>query len=221
MRKMEYEELEQILNERKDNEKLELRDLEFDDMDLSDRDLHNIDFEVCMFCNVKLDGADLSESSVKNAQLDGCSLRSVNFQNAEMWGACMRGCDAAVLENAILTDVKADENTKWYRLRCPETGAFVAYKKCVYDRIVQLLVPADAKRTSSTYPACRCNKAKVLTIKSFDETEEFDEAWSLVDENFVYRKGQWVEVKDFNEDRWFDSTTGIHFWMNREEAMKY
>lgn len=233
MRKMEYEELEQILNERKDNEKLELRDLEFDDMDLSDRDLHNIDFEVCMFCNVKLDGADLSESSVKNAQLDGCSLRGVNFQNAEMWGACMRGCDmtgcnicganlyAAVLENAILTDVKADENTKWYRLRCPETGAFVAYKKCVYDRIVQLLVPADAKRTSSTYPACRCNKAKVLTIKSFDETEEFDEAWSLVDENFVYRKGQWVEVKDFNEDRWFDSTTGIHFWMNREEAMKY
>ena len=178
VRKMEYEELEQILNERKDNEKLELRDLEFDDMDLSDRDLHNIDFEVCMFCNVKLDGADL-------------------------------------------TDVKADENTKWYRLRCPETGAFVAYKKCVYDRIVQLLVPADAKRTSSTYPACRCNKAKVLTIKSFDETEEFDEAWSLVDENFVYRKGQWVEVKDFNEDRWFDSTTGIHFWMNREEAMKY
>ena len=145
----------------------------------------------------------------------------------------MRGCDmtgcnicgvnlyAAVLENAILTDVKSDENTKWYRLRCPETGAFVAYKKCVYDRIVQLLVPADAKRTSSTYPACRCNKAKVLTIKSFDETEEFDEAWSLVDENFVYRKGQWVEVKDFNEDRWFDSTTGIHFWMNREEAMKY
>ena len=90
------------------------------------------------FPDVKLDGADLSESSVKNAQLDGCSLRSVNFQNAEMWGACMRGCDmtgcnfcganlyAAVLENAILTDVKADENTKWYRLRCPETGAFVA-----------------------------------------------------------------------------------------------
>ena len=233
MRKLEFEELEQILNERKDNEKLELRVLEFDDMDLSDRDLHNIYFEVCMFCNVKLDGADLSESSVKNAQLDGCSLRSVNFQNAEMWGACMRGCDmtgcnicganlyAAVLENAILTDVKADENTKWYRLRCPETGAFVAYKKCVYDRIVQLLVPADAKRTSSTYPACRCNKAKVLTIKSFDETEEFDEAWSLVDENFVYRKGQWVEVKDFNEDRWFDSTTGIHFWMRRDDAIGY
>lgn len=233
MRKMESEELEKILKERKDGERLKLKDLEFDDLDLSGRDLHNIDFEVCMFCKVKFDGADLSESSVKNAKLDGCSLRHVNFQNAELWGACMRGCDmtgcnicgadlyAAVLENANLTDVRSDENTQWFRLHCPETGPFVAYKKCVYDRIVQLLVPADAKRTSSTYPTCRCNKAKVLTIKSFDETEEFDEAWSLVDENFVYRKGQWVEVKNFNEDRWFDSTTGIHFWMSREEAMQY
>lgn len=233
MRKMESEELEKLLKERKIGEGLVLRDLEFDNLDLSGRDLHNIDFEVCMFQNVKFDGANLSDASVKNAKLDGCSLRQVNFQNAMLWGACMRGCDmtgcnlcganlyAAVLEHAILIDVKSDENTKWFRLHCPETGPFVAYKKCMYDRVVQLLVPADAKRTSSTYPACRCNKAKVLTIKSFDETEEFDEAWSLVDENFVYRKGQWVEVKNFNEDRWFDSTTGIHFWMSREEAIKY
>ena len=95
------------------------------------------------------------------------------------------------------------------------------YKKCVNDRVVQLLIPADAKRTSATLPSCRCSKAKVLSIKNFDETEEFEEAWSLVDENFVYRKGQWVEVKDFNEDRWMDSTTGIHFWMNRNEALGY
>ena len=43
--------------------------------------------------------------------------------------------------------------------------------------------------------------------------------WSM--KNFVYRKGQWVEVKDFNEDRWMDSTTGIHFWMERKEALSY
>ena len=233
MRRMKYEELEAILQTRRPEERLELTDLEFDDMDLSGMDLHNINFEVCMFQNVKFDGADLSESSIKNAQLDGCSVRRVNFRNAELWGACMRGCDmtgcdicgadlyAAVLENANLTDVKSDEQTKWFRMHCPETGPILGYKKCVYDRIVQLLIPADAKRTSATLPTCRCNKAKVLTIKSFDETEEFDEAWSLVDENFVYRKGQWVEVKNFNEDRWFDSTTGIHFWMSREEAMKY
>ena len=62
---------------------------------------------------------------------------------------------------------------------------------------------------------------KWFNCKNFDEMKEFEEAWSLVDENFVYRKGQWVEVKDFNEDRWMDSTTGIHFWMNRNEALGY
>jgi len=28
-------------------------------------------------------------------------------------------------------------------------------------------------------------------------------------------------VLDFNEDRWQDSTTGIHFWLTREEALAY
>lgn len=99
--------------------------------------------------------------------------------------------------------------------------AFLGYKKCFNNRLVQLLIPADAKRTSATLPSCRCSKAKVLTIKSFDFKEEYDEAWSLVDEDFIYKKGEWVEVKDFNEDRWQDSTTGIHFWLTREEAEAY
>ncbi len=58
-------------------------------------------------------------------------------------------------------------------------------------------------------------------IKSFDCRQEFDEAWSLVDENFVYRRGEWVYADAFTDDRWKDSTHGIHFWMTREEAMEY
>lgn len=233
MRRMELEELDVLLSNRRDGERLNLSDLEFRGMNLSGRDLSNIDFRVSLFVDVILDGADLSGSCIDNACLDGCSLREVSFTDADMKGACMRGCDmtgcnicganlySAVLENADLTDIISDDQTKWFRMHCPETGPILGYKKCVNDRLVQLLIPADAKRTSATLPSCRCNKAKVLTIKSFDDTEEFDEAWSLVDENFVYRKGQWVEVKDFNEDRWFDSTTGIHFWLTKADAIAY
>lgn len=233
MRRMEMEELDALLSNREKEERLNLEDLEFRDMDLSGKDLHNIDFTVSMFANVTLDGADLSGSCIKNACLDGCSLRGIRFVDADMRGACMRRCDmtgcnicganlySAVLENADLTDIISDDRTQWFRMYCPETGPILGYKKCVNDRLVQLLIPADAKRTSSTMPSCRCNKAKVLTIKSFDDTEEYEEAWSLVDENFVYRKGQWVEVKDFNEDRWFDSTTGIHFWLTKADAIAY
>src|SRR5699024_3371718 len=185
------------------------------------------------FHRVSFDHADMHSCAVENALFVDCSFRGTNFRQANLKGAAMRYVDlsgadisgadlfSAVLEPANLTGVISDENTKFFRLYCPEKGAFLGYKKCFNNRLVQLLIPADAKRTSATMNSCRCSKAKVLSIKSFDYKEEYDEAWSLVDENFVYRKGQWVEVPDLNEDRWMDSTTGIHFWMTREEAKAY
>lgn len=233
MKKITKEALDEKLKKRSPKESLTFRECVFEKMDLRGYDLSEIDFTLSSFQEVLLDGVNFSWASLENTLLDGCSMRNANCQNANLRTASMRGCDltgadirgadlfCAVLEYARLDHVISDEHTKWYRLHCPETGAFVAYKKCLNDRIVQLLVPADAKRTSATGPTCRCSKAKVLTIKNFDETISYDEAWSTVDDNFVYRKGEWVEVKDFNEDRWMDSTTGIHFWMTRKEAMAY
>lgn len=233
MQRISIEELKERISDRKEGERLSLASYEFENMDLTGWKLENIDFTLSSFQEVILNGADFHGSSVENALFDGCPMYGADFRNARMVTASFRYCDmrccdirgadlfGAVLEFAKLDGIVSDENTKWFRLHCPEKGAFLAYKKCVNDRLVQLLVPADAKRTSATLPSCRCSRAKVLTIKSFDYQENFDEAWSLVDENFVYRRGEWIEVKDFNEDRWQDSTTGIHFWLTREEAMAY
>lgn len=218
---------------RKPGEILRFTEYEIWDMDLSGEDLSYMDFTLSSFQNTVLNGVNFENSIVENALFDGCPMKGANLKNARMVTASFRYCDmrecniegadlfGAVLEFAKLDGIISNDDTKWFRLHCPETGAFLAYKKCVNDRMVQLLVPADAKRTSATLRSCRCNKAKVLTIKSFDFKENFDEAWSLVDENFVYKRGEWVEVKDFNEDRWQDSTTGIHFWMTRAEAEAY
>lgn len=225
--------LSELLKQRKKPNVFCTGEIEMLDVDLSGWDLSYMDFSLCIFKNVKFDNADMSYTCVENALFDHCSLRNVNFQNANLKSAAMRYNDltganikganlfASVLEHAKLDNIIFDDETKWFRLHCPEKGAFLGYKKCFNNRLVQLLIPADAKRTSATMNSCRCSKAKVLTIKSFDYKEQYDEAWSLVDENFVYRKGQWVEVLDFNEDRWHDSTTGIHFWMTREEALAY
>lgn len=233
MKKLSVKELKKHLNSRQQGTLLPLREIVLEDADLSGWNIDHVDFSLSTFRNVCFDGASLKGSCLKNSLFDKCSFRGTCFQNADMRGAAMRyddltGADirganlfSAVLEHAALTDVVSDEDTKFFRLHCPEKGAFLGYKKCFNNRLVQLLIPADAKRTSATLNSCRCNKAKVLTIKSFDYSEEYDEAWSLVDENFVYRRGQWVEVKDFDEDRWNDSTTGIHFWLTREEAKAY
>lgn len=233
MKKISVDELQELLKQRRKPEQLYLGEIEMENEDLRGWDLSFMDFTLCIFKNVCFDGADMSHSSVENALFDHCSLRGVDFQCANLKSAAMRFNDltganikganlfAAVLENAKLDGIIYDDETKFFKLYCPEKGAFLGYKKCFNNRLVQLLIPADAKRSSATMNCCRCSKAKVLTIKSFDYKEEFEEAWSLVDENFVYRKGQWVEVPDFNEDRWYDSTTGIHFWMTREEALAY
>lgn len=233
MRRMSAEELRSVLKSRKPGERLVLTELEFRGMDLTGFDLSNADLTLTSFQETALNDVNFRGGSVENALFDGCPLHGADFQNANMRTASFRYCDmrrcnikgadlfGAVLEFARLDEMQSDESTKWFRLYCPEKGAFLGYKKCVNNRLVQLLIPADAKRTSATRPSCRCSRAKVLTIKSFNFKENYEEAWSLVDENFVYRRGEWVEVENFNEDRWMDSTTGIHFWLTREEAKAY
>lgn len=220
-------------NGEKYNVNMNMQDIVLSDLDLSGVILRDTDFSWASFHNICFDGADFSGCILKNTLFDNCSLRATVFRNADLEssalrGADMRGCDlrganmfCSVLEKAKLEGCISDESTRFFRLYCPEKGAFIGYKKCCDNRIVELLIPADAKRTSATRNSCRCSKAKVLVIKSTDCSVYFEEAWSTVDENFVYRTGQWVEVPDFDEDRWNDSTTGIHFWMTREDAVQY
>jgi hypothetical protein len=233
MKEYTKEQLASLLRERKKEETLSLKECALKEMDLSGWDLENIDFSWSNFIDVRLDGTSFRGSDLSNTYFPGCSLRNVDFTGADLTGTNMRYCDlsnacicganlfSGVLEGAVLTGLIADENTRFYRMPCPETGPFVAYKKCFDFRIVQLLVPDDARRCSATNRACRCDKAKVLSIKSVDESQSFTEARSYVDENFIYRVGEVARVTDFNPDRWMESTTGIHFWMTREEAVNY
>lgn len=222
-----------ILENRDPSKKLSLRHARIENLDLSDRDLSNIDFKKAVFQNVCLKGANFTGSDLEEAFLEHADLREAKLVNCHLRGtdlrfADLRGADisgsylfGAVLENAKLQEIRYDERTKFFQLYCPAEGAFLGYKKCFNERLVQLLIPKDAKRTSATMNTCRCDKAKVLSIQSLDGKQHFREATSFVDENFVYRVGEYVVVENFNEDRWFDSTTGIHFWLTREEAAGY
>lgn len=213
---------------------IDLSKQQIENMDLRGANLSHINWEWTDFNNVQFDGADFTGAKLGNTKFSAhTSLQGANFADADLGGATFRYCNLtgshmeganllrANFEFATMDAITSNDATRFFRLYCPETGPILGYKKCCNNRIVQLLIPADAKRSSATGPTCRCNKAKVLSIKSFDCTEEFDEAWSFVDPNFVYPVGQWVEVPDFNEDRWMDSTTGIHFWLTRQEAMDY
>lgn len=222
-----------LLKDRKSNEKLDLRHCIFKNMDLTGINLENIDLEWSDFENVVLknvnfensnlsnvffEHADLSKSNFKNCMMHTTNLRYANLTDVDISGADIFGAN---LEEANMTGLKYDENTKHYKMVCPETGAFLAWKTCFNTRLVRLLIPADARRTSSTLNTCRCDKAKVLAVTDPTETVKFDEAVSYVDGDFVYKVGEMVYAKGFNPDRWRDSTGGIHFFITKEEALGY
>ena len=111
-------------------------------------------------------------------------------------------------------------------IACPEAGSFTAYKKAVAkddNVIVQLLIPASAKRTSATGRKCRADKAKVIAIWNMDRTKsELTEAFSTHDNEFIYKVGMYVEPKEpFCENRWNECSSGIHFFITFDEAVNY
>ena len=105
-------------------------------------------------------------------------------------------------------------------MQCPEKGNFIAYKKAG-KCIVELEILENSKRSSATTRKCRCDKARVISIENIETGEKVIEVSSNRDKNFTYKVGKVVSVDDFNEDRWVECTTGIHFFMTKHEAESY
>ena len=187
-------------------------------------DLRNANLCDADLCNADLRGANLRNADLHDADLRGANLYGANLCGADLCDADL--CDAnlccANLRGAKNTDKTAwDAYTAFYPLQCPETGSFIGYKKAA-GKIVMLEICADAKRSSATSRKCRCSKAKVLSITNLDGSESgLTEVRSNYSKEFVYRVGETVEVPDFDENRWNECTAGIHFFITREEAVKY
>lgn len=138
-----------------------------------------------------------------------------NGERADLSGAYLRG---AYLRGA---DLRGAKNLSC-PIACPEEGSFIGFKKCRDNTIVKLEIPADALRCSATGRKCRCSKAKVLSITNLDGTESnIKIVSSKRDTDFIYKVGEVVEVKDFDADRWNECSTGIHFFITRQEAVEY
>ena len=62
----------------------------------------------------------------------------------------------------------------------------------------------------------------MLTISNLDGTDaNISSVSSDRDESFIYTVGKVVEVPDFDTYRWNDCSAGIHFFINRQEAVEY
>ena len=201
--------------------------------DLSDTDLRNVNLHHALLihadlCNADLSCAIINAANLSYADLSGANLCYTNLcntdlHNANLCGANLSGVNLsrANLRGTDLSKLIYDEDTAFYALQCPETGSFIGYKKA-HGYIVELEILADAKRSSATSRKCRCSAAKVLSITTISgKSTKVKEIASNRDSNFVYRVGEIVRVDCFDENRWNECSTGIHFFITRSEAERY
>ena len=167
----------------------------------------------------KLSKANLREANLREANLSEAYLSEAYLTGADLRGADLRGADLrrSYLGKANLSEAKLD-----WPLVCPEKDSFIGYKKCRDNLIAKLEIPEDSLRSSATSRKCRCSKARVLSITDLDGSEvNIEYAVSGRDSGFLYKVGEVVSVDDFDTNRWNECSTGIHFFMTREEAVNY
>ena len=200
---------------------------------LSDADLRCADLRCADLRGANLEVANLSGADLRHANLRGAYLWNANFRDANLWGADLRNADFrdanlsgtdlnsaclwnANLEGADLSGAKID-----FPIACPEKGSFIAFKKAGCY-IIELFIPSNAKRCSATSRKCRCSKAKVISITTLSgDKTNITEVHSNYDPNFIYKLGEYVEVKNFDDNRWNECSTGIYFFITRQEAVNY
>ena len=149
--------------------------------------------------------ANLSRANLSRANLSDADLRNANLRNAN-------------LRDADLRDAK---NIPYIPLECPSEGSFIGWKK-INKILIKLEIPEDARRSSATTKKCRCDKAKVLGFYDLNSTElNIDKIINNSYNTCEYIKGEMVYPDSFDEDRWNECSHGIHFFINKQDAINY
>ena len=136
-----------------------------------------------------------------------------------------------------LVDRSEPEFTLFDKLLCDKIGdtlpkgELIVYKKALAfgrDRvpppsvIVKLRIPDHAMRSRAFGKKCRCSEAIVENIHcTLDPNTAPDKAYSAYMNSFVYETGKTVKVYNFDTCSWVECSTGIHFFLDEQDAITY
>ena len=182
---------------------------------LAGADLAGADLSCAALEGADLEGADLDEANLVWAFLKGANIKDANLRGASLKGADLDGA------NIYEANLNGAKNIPYIPLSCPSEGAFIGWKKVEEKYLVKLQIPEDARRSSATTRKCRCDKAKVLDITSLDGEKHYDEVTNNNYNETIYKVGEMVYPDSFDENRWAECSHGIHFFVNKQDAINY
>lgn len=190
-----------------------------------------LSFENSTFKNCKFEKCDLmyayfDKCTFENVKFVECNCQNVDYSSAQFTNTVFLKCN---MENAYLMYSNFNDAMLCpsIKMKCPETGSFIGYKICKSIEgsraLVKLEIPEDAKRLSGTSKKCRCDKAKVVDITIISTGDKINMAkngsYPMKQLNYVI--GEYVYADSFDENRWYCCTHGIHFFMDKDDAIMY
>ena len=200
--------------------------IDFNNANLRGANLRGADLMGANLIGAKLNDANLIGTNLMGADLIDANLFCANLSYANLSytnlnGANLRGANL-IDANLIGADLRGAKSVPYIPLVCPSDGEFIGWKK-VKSCLIKLKIPFDAKRSSATSQKCRCDKAMVLEIIDLlHNNEPIEEIMNdLQKVPLLYRVGEMVYPDSFDENRWNECSNGIHFFINKEEAIRY
>jgi hypothetical protein len=175
-----------------------LIDADFTKADLSHADLDRADITGANLTGARCFGTRFGGAIATGANFEGVDLSQTAIQQTHLWQADLSkavGVELALARESIV----------------PSHGAFTGWKLLRGDLVVQLQIPAEARRASFGRE-CRAEAAKVIEIEggrlvgmSFDTQTE-------------YRVGETVRAHEWGDHPMGANRAGIHFFVTRLEA---
>ena len=182
---------------------------------LSSADLRNANLR-----NADLSSADLSYADLRNADLSYADLSYADLSSADLSSANLRNANLRNAKNAEMADAIT---------RIIPDGDIIGWKKCRDKNgravIVKLSIGKSVNRSNATGRKCRCDAgskdAGHYEIGSDKKLPKSHIAYSLRDPNFTYWQGKVITPEGFDENRWEECSSGVHFFITRWEAENY
>jgi hypothetical protein len=169
-------------------------------------DLRGADLQRADLRGADLQGADLQRADLRGADLQGADLQRADLRGADLQGAYLRGTKNIEMVGAVTTIV-------------PE-GDIIGWKKC-NEGIVKLLIPAKARRSNASGRKCRAEWAIDKGHFTFDGKRTRKDFTSCYDSSFVYKVGATIRPNGWDENRWEECSSGVHFFITKIEAENY
>lgn len=187
-------------------------------------------FTNCIFKNI-----DGFISTMIGCIFRGCVFKDVRFYSAWFADECQNVFEDCMFFNCVIEDtgfndkINLPESTN---MRCPRYDKIIGYKiifrwnfeSCTPVYLLATLeIPTGVKRSSSLGNKCRCEYAKVLSIVDQDGvTYNYGlSAHCQPGKSILYKVGEYVYPVSFDENRFNECASGIHFFMTPEEAWDY